>query len=740
MSAFKNNPDPTFEVITEGTEWKAELTIHVPKKDRMGTRETRVRGPKRETRREAQLDGHELKRACVLGGTHAEAAARKRQGELLRRKWTREDLKDFEGVAKQIDELIEERKALDKLSRPGASCQTYKPVAAGCWSLCGPLMPRPDWGGPWLVYQRQDKAGKFTPHLYFNTSSNLYYSVNGSSYTKAAPPALPQTVPLTMRTAFHTKEADFSLVLSDLQRTGVLMKQRLDFLDLPAACMCLFDSLDSNDISFVAKNFHKQLFPKLSARHTEWEDFELRDVLVESLQELDLQWQESPQGMHGAGAAVALLVGSRLTAASYAGGAVVLVNLSDPDGAASAQLLTKPAFCSHATEEDRIRVRSFGASIDKDGLSMKQFPSLVERINHARNSFDVLGIQDCGDCAHIVKIYRKLSLQVHPDKCKDRGATEAFALLEKAKETLMAGYEKDPEGLNNLYTLFSLYYDSTVLRLPVCQEIVSKARTLNSIAHVCREDFLKAQQIAKEVEELSRSNLVEEPRTTKAPFLSALGLRSMKRPFPVVQSQPTAGLPLDLRPGKYAIALLSSTAACDDFNVEEIGQIIRTYVDKPRACAMALSRSRQCSSVITFATVGGTQQCVPPPAKKAKTEERVFLRHILVKFCGCKTDINDRFPSLDAKWRTRTLMEAEDIIVDAMVHATKDLNAFSLRCREVSDCKSGANPMSMCGVLGWVSRGHCEEKIDTAAFDLSLDSVSDVVQTDRGLQILRRVG
>ena len=26
--------------------------------------------------------------------------------------------------------------------------------------------------------------------------------------------------------------------------------------------------------------------------------------------------------------------------------------------------------------------------------------------------------------------------------------------------------------------------------------------------------------------------------------------------------------------------------------------------------------------------------------------------------------------------------------------------------------------MSMCGVLGWVSRGHCEEKIDTAAFDI----------------------
>eukprot|EP00397_Hematodinium_sp_SG-2012_P022495 GEMP01023313.1.p1 GENE.GEMP01023313.1~~GEMP01023313.1.p1 ORF type:complete len:365 (+),score=84.29 GEMP01023313.1:276-1370(+) len=331
MSAFKNVPDPSFEVIEEDGKWKAELSIHIARKGRMDTKETRIRGPKRESRREAQIDGHELKKTCLLAGCNAETVARKKQTELLRREWTKQDLEEFEEVAKQLDELIEERKKLDKLSRHNSRVhQTYQPISAGTWSACGPLMPRPDWGGPWSVYQRQNAAtGKFYPLLYFNTSKNEYYYDAKKKYAPAAPPALPQTVPLSCRHATKTKPNDFSLVLSDLYRTGVMMKQRLDFLDLPAGCMCLFDNLETNtggDISFLAKNLHRHLLTKLSSRHTEWEDFELRDLLMESLEALDSQWQDTPNGFSGAGAAVALIVGSRLTAASFAGSVVVFVN------------------------------------------------------------------------------------------------------------------------------------------------------------------------------------------------------------------------------------------------------------------------------------------------------------------------------------------------------------------------------------------------------------------------------
>ena len=50
----------------------------------------------------------------------------------------------------------------------------------------------------------------------------------------------------------------------------------------------------------------------------------------------------------------------------------------------------------------------------------------IKRILAAKNFYDILGLnKDCGE-TEIKSAYRKLALQLHPDKCKVPGTEDAF--------------------------------------------------------------------------------------------------------------------------------------------------------------------------------------------------------------------------------------------------------------------------------------------------------------------------
>merc|ERR1711937_327683 len=70
------------------------------------------------------------------------------------------------------------------------------------------------------------------------------------------------------------------------------------------------------------------------------------------------------------------------------------------------------------------------------GPSLKSAEEEIERIlNSARgngNSYHILGVEPSSGTKDIVKRYLKLSLLIHPDKCKAPKAQEAFTVLNKA--------------------------------------------------------------------------------------------------------------------------------------------------------------------------------------------------------------------------------------------------------------------------------------------------------------------
>ena len=60
----------------------------------------------------------------------------------------------------------------------------------------------------------------------------------------------------------------------------------------------------------------------------------------------------------------------------------------------------------------------------------------VARILKASNLYEILGVEKTCDNNDLKRSYRKIAAKVHPDRCKDPGATEAFQKVSHAYQTL----------------------------------------------------------------------------------------------------------------------------------------------------------------------------------------------------------------------------------------------------------------------------------------------------------------
>ncbi|VDN55674.1 unnamed protein product [Dracunculus medinensis] len=66
----------------------------------------------------------------------------------------------------------------------------------------------------------------------------------------------------------------------------------------------------------------------------------------------------------------------------------------------------------------------------------KEEVAMVERIRHCKDYYEILNLKKDACEADMKREYRKLALQLHPDKCRAPGATEAFKALGNAYAVL----------------------------------------------------------------------------------------------------------------------------------------------------------------------------------------------------------------------------------------------------------------------------------------------------------------
>lgn len=112
-----------------------------------------------------------------------------------------------------------------------------------------------------------------------------------------------------------------------------------------------------------------------------------------------------------------------------------------------------------------------------------------------------------------------------------------------------------------------------------------------------------------------------------------------------------------------------------------------------------------------------------------KDDERIRCQHLLVKHAG------SRRPS---SWReeniTRSKEEARELLKKYREMIENGETTIEELAKKYSDCSSAKKN----GDLGFFTRGAMQIGFETAAFQLEIGELSDIVETDSGLHIIKR--
>ncbi|VDN06866.1 unnamed protein product [Thelazia callipaeda] len=104
---------------------------------------------------------------------------------------------------------------------------------------------------------------------------------------------------------------------------------------------------------------------------------------------------------------------------------------------------------SSSAVETKQRTRSRSSVRSTLGIHYtKEELEIVERIRHCKDYYEILNVKKTASEADLKREYRKLALQLHPDKCRAPGATEAFKALGNAYAVLS---NKDKRAQYDLY-------------------------------------------------------------------------------------------------------------------------------------------------------------------------------------------------------------------------------------------------------------------------------------------------
>lgn len=677
-------PPPETTVVVDGCRFRCELVVYIVKGPGQ-LKDVRVRGPLRDSRWEALKDCLELRKAAVKSGQDPGLCkVHNRRMELLNIVWTEKDLGshelDFaEGPARQPNEKIsastrelaahaqdqqrrasEQRRKADTLAslrEPETKRfrAEYEPVGPN-WQKPGPLCQVPDVEDAelWLIHERQDPSGKYRPWLFFDVHANRYYQQkdSGSGFLSIGTPHDPLEQALSVRVASASlpspagKKLDMAVLLPELHKTGFLLKQPLDFLDRPASLVVLCDALrgTSTAAEFCARRLHTLLLPRLSARATEWEDFELADVLSEAVEALDALLLESPARFSGCSLAVALVVGTRLVLGTLGGTRCILCG---PPAVAQKQLAGASRLVAAAAvpwtvqavvggrehtasnAEECLRIESAGGALiagnaqaqlsghsaGDECLSMvtEERERELLRISRATNVFATLGVSTSDlteGPAAIRRMFRRRSLAVHPDKAAEtlqQRAMAAFAKLEAAAKTIEAALQADAAATKLLMEVLVACDEEWVEADPAvaarllgvqqgCNRSSAKAALkqryhapLGHLQGVCAREVARALRVLDlAVEAAARSTVLWTPpgKDEALAVTRALGCADLKRPTPLLGGSPEARV-LALAPGTAgALALLADGAR--GLAAAEVASRLQWLANRPRAAALRL--------------------------------------------------------------------------------------------------------------------------------------------------------
>lgn len=132
---------------------------------------------------------------------------------------------------------------------------------------------------------------------------------------------------------------------------------------------------------------------------------------------------------------------------------------------------------------------------------MKQQPDIdhVKRLTQSKinNPFDILLVSQDALDSEIKKQYRTLAGLIHPDKCKDRKASEAFNILETAFKEIM-----DPNKRNH----FNQVFKEAQARVESARSKLNKSRISRGLSPLSEDTIgdeikLEMKQIMTELEE-----------------------------------------------------------------------------------------------------------------------------------------------------------------------------------------------------------------------------------------------
>lgn len=530
----------------------------------------------------------------------------------------------------------------------------HRPVGPN-WRKPGTLCRLPADEGDWLVHERQESGGKYRPWLFFNGDTGRYFQEkdSGVGYIGVGVPHDPRDHALTIRASSASlpsragKKLDMAVLLPELHKTGAILKQPLEFLDRPASLFVLCDGLRNTSAAteFCVKKFHSLLLPRLSARATEWEDFELADILREATEVLDSLLLDAPVRFAGCGFAVALLVGTRLVVGSLGATRCLLCGPASqgPQGRAkhqdepwAARLLGGGTVHTAASREECMRIASAGDRLLEQGgcghgavagmlhprsasqaameaASNDQDRELL-RVSRATNPFAALGLAAADlqeGAAAVRRIFRKRSLAVHPDKVSEAMKTRAvaaFAKLEAATTAVEAMLQADASATALVAELFAAHDGSwteadpaAAARLlgvpegcsaPVLQEATRQRfhGPLSRLQEACPKEVKQLLKILEGAEAavLRGTALWTPPEADAAVGVTrALGCADLKAPSPLLATG-LATQVVELEPGgPCAVVLLADGAR--GLRDEDVALRLQRHRGRPRAAALQLA-------------------------------------------------------------------------------------------------------------------------------------------------------
>lgn len=119
----------------------------------------------------------------------------------------------------------------------------------------------------------------------------------------------------------------------------------------------------------------------------------------------------------------------------------------------------------------------------------------------------------------------------------------------------------------------------------------------------------------------------------------------------------------------------------------------------------------------------------PTVEASSKDNEKIRCSHLLVKHR------DSRRPS---SWREekveRTIEEARELVTDYRSQITSSKSTIEELATDLSDCSSAKRG----GDLGFFTRGAMQKPFEDASFALEVGELSDIVETDSGVHIIKR--